>query len=61
MENITSKEVRDNLSDVLNKVAYSNQKFIITRSGKGVAVIISMEEWAMVEDMYQKIKVRNNA
>ena len=56
METITSKDIREHLSDVLNKVAYKDQKYIITRSGKDVAVILSMEEWGLIEKMMQKME-----
>ena len=56
METVSSKEIRDNLSDILNKVAYSGQKYTLTRSGKNMAVIVSMEEWKVVERILQKIE-----
>lgn len=56
METISSKDIRDHLSDVLNKVAYKGQKYTLTRSGKEVAVILSMEEWSLIEKMMQKLE-----
>lgn len=56
METISSKEIRDNLSDILNKVAYKGQKYTLTRSGKDMAVIVSMEEWKVIEKLLQQIE-----
>ena len=56
METISAKEIRDNLSDILNKVAYKGQKYTLTRSGKDMAVIVSMEEWNLIEKVMQKIE-----
>jgi|GEM_PF-1199592 len=56
METISSKDIRDHLSDVLNKVAYKGQKYTLTRSGKEVAVILFIEEWRLVEKMMQKLE-----
>lgn len=56
METISSKDVRDHLSDVLNKVAYKGQKYTLTRSGKEMAVILSIEEWNLIEKMMQRLE-----
>lgn len=60
METISSKDIRDNLSDILNKVAYKGQKYTLTRSGKDMAVIVSVEEWKIVEKLMQQIEDEEN-
>lgn len=56
MEEISSKDIRDQFSSVLNKVAYSGEKFTLTRHGRGVAVLISLEEWKALERLLEKIE-----
>lgn len=56
MKTISSKEMRDNLSDVLNKVAYKGQKYTLTRSGKDMAVIISVEAWQRIEKLLRQME-----
>lgn len=56
MEKITTKEAKKNLSDLVNKVAYSGERFTLTRHGEGVAVIISLEEWEAIESLLEKIE-----
>jgi prevent-host-death family protein len=56
METISSKEARDNLSEILNQVAFKRERYILTRSGKNMAVILSMEEWELVEKILQKLE-----
>lgn len=56
MEEISSKDARDNMSDVLNRVVYQGAHFLLTRHGKGEAVIISLEEWKSVERLLQKLE-----
>lgn len=56
METISSKEARDNLSEILNQVAFKGERYILTRSGKNMAVLLSMEEWELVEKLLQKLE-----
>ena len=56
METITCKEVRDKMSDVVNKVAFGHKRFTITRRGNGIAVLISIDEWREIELALQKIE-----
>jgi prevent-host-death family protein len=56
METISSKEIRKNLSDILNKIAFKGVKYTLTRSGKNMAVIVSMEEWDEIEKILRKLE-----
>ena len=56
MESISAREARDHLSDVLNKVAYGGVKFILTRHGNGIAVLISLDEWKDIEKILERIE-----
>ncbi len=49
MRHISSKQARDELSTVLNRVAYGGEKYLFTRHGNGLAVMISLEEWEVIE------------
>ena len=39
---ISITEIRDNLADALNRVAYGGERVILQRRGKGVAALVSM-------------------
>lgn len=45
------KEIRDNLADTLNKVAYAGERVVLARRGKGVAALVSMEDLDLLEKM----------
>lgn len=45
------KEIRDNLADALNKVAYAGERVVLARRGKGVAALVSMEDLDLLEKM----------
>lgn len=45
-------ELRDSLSEVLDKVENTGEEFIVTRHGRSVAVILSFEEYeSLVETL----------
>ena len=44
MTQIGIKDIRDNLADALNRVAYSGERIVLARRGKGVARLVSMED-----------------
>ena len=56
MEEISSKDARDNMSDILNRVAYQGAHFLLTRHGKGEAVIIPFEEWDLLDRLRQELE-----
>ena len=56
--NIGVKEVRDNLADALNRVAYQGERIVLERRGKGVAVLVSMEDLALLEAIEDREDVK---
>lgn len=56
MEEISSKQARDHMAEILNHVVYQGKHYTLTRHGKGVAVIISLEEWKSVERLLEKLE-----
>jgi prevent-host-death family protein len=47
--NIGIAEIRNNMADALNRVAYQGERVILERRGKGVAAIVSLEDLALLE------------
>ena len=43
------KDIRNNLADAINRVAYAGEHIVLTRKGKGVAALVSMEEVKALE------------
>jgi prevent-host-death family protein len=42
-------EARDNFSDVINRVAYGHERVCLSRGGKDVACMVSVEEAKVLE------------
>ena len=55
---ISVKEIRDNLADALNRVAYGGEQIVLLRRGKGVAALVSMEELKLLEDLEDQRDLR---
>jgi len=49
IESISSRDVRQQLADLLNRVLYANEHFLISKHGKPVAAIISIEELELLK------------
>ena len=59
MVQVGIKEIRDNLADALNKVAYAGERIVLARRGKGVAALVSMEDLELLEKMEDEADVRD--
>ncbi len=47
--NVGIAEIRNNLADCLNRVAYQGERIVLERRGSGVAALVSMEDLALLE------------
>ncbi len=62
----TAQEARQNLADILGIVYYTHEPVIVERRGRPVAVLISPEDYALLQrekdrafDVVQRIQERN--
>jgi prevent-host-death family protein len=51
-------EIRGNLADALNRVAYGGERVVLERRGKGVAALVSMEDLALIEALEDQEDLR---
>ena len=56
MATITAEEARSKFSDVVNRAAYGNERTIITKHGKSMAAIVSMEDLEILERIIAKLE-----
>ena len=52
-------DARKNLADVLNRVAYRGERIAFARRGKAVAVLVSPEDLAMLEQIENNADLRD--
>jgi prevent-host-death family protein len=50
--------IRAKLADALNRVAYTGERIVLERRGKGVAALVSMEDLALLEEMENQADIR---
>lgn len=49
MTTVSAEEARSKFSDILNRAAYRNEPTILTRHGKGIAAVISLTDFELLE------------
>lgn len=48
---ISVSDARSDLAEIINLVKYGNQRFIITRRGRPLAALISIEDYDKLEQL----------
>ena len=56
--NVGIAEIRNNMADALNRVAYQGERVILERRGKGIAAIVSMDDLALLEAIADREDVK---
>ena len=51
MTRIAASALRTNLSDTVNRVAYRGERLVLERRGKPVAVLVPIEDLALLEEL----------
>ena len=56
--NASIVDIRNNLADTLNRVAYTGERIVLERRGKPVAAIVSIEDLARLEQLEDHADLR---
>jgi antitoxin Phd len=59
LNKITTAEARKRFSNVINRVAYSDESFVLTRRGEPIAAIVSMNELKMLREIEDRIDIED--
>jgi prevent-host-death family protein len=57
MSRIAVIEARKVLADILNRASYGKERVVLTRRGKDVAAIVSMDDFATLEEIEDRMDV----
>jgi PHD/YefM family antitoxin component YafN of YafNO toxin-antitoxin module len=49
---------RETMADPINRVLYQGERIVLERHGKGVAVVVSMEDWQTLEALEDAADVK---
>jgi prevent-host-death family protein len=55
MKTLEASQLRQEISDALNTVAYSGQRIAINRHGKRVAVLVTVDDLALLEAVEERV------
>jgi prevent-host-death family protein len=56
MTTVTTKEARDQLAELVNRAAYGRERIVLTRRGKGIAALVSLDDLQMLEEFLQRLE-----
>ncbi len=57
MKRIGARELRNEMSDALNRVAYRGERIAVERRGKEVAVLVPIEDAELLERLEERVDV----
>jgi antitoxin Phd len=56
---VTTAEARKNFADIVNKVAYGKEPVILTRRGREIAALISIDELQLLQKIEDYIDIED--
>lgn len=56
---VTTAQARKNFADLVNQVVYGREPVIVTRRGKEIATLISMDELKLLQQIEDYIDMEN--
>ena len=57
-DTLNSTDARENMAEILNRVAYAKDRVRITRRGKEVAAVVPIEDLEFIERLEDEIDIR---
>lgn len=59
LNKITTADARKKFANIINRVAYSDESFVLTRRGEPIAAIVSMKELNILQDIEDRMDVED--
>ncbi len=56
MSAVTTVEARNQFSEVLNRAAYGHERVVLTRRGKPIAALVSIDDLRILERLIDRIE-----
>ena len=54
---ITTAEARKKFSNIINRVAFGDESFVLTRRGEPIAALVSMKELQLLQEIEDQIDI----
>jgi prevent-host-death family protein len=55
MTRLTASQLREDLADTINKVAFGGERIVLRRNNKDVAALVSIEDFYLLQDLEDKL------
>lgn len=59
LNKITTADARKKLSNIINRVAFGNESFVLTRRGEPVAALVSLNELKLLQDIEDQVDIED--
>jgi prevent-host-death family protein len=56
---ITTADARKKFSNIINRVAYGDESFVLTRRGEPIAALVSMKELRLLQEIVDQIDIED--
>ncbi|MBW1759297.1 MAG: type II toxin-antitoxin system Phd/YefM family antitoxin [Deltaproteobacteria bacterium] len=57
LNKITTADARKKFANIINRVAFGNESFILTRHGESVAALVSMNDLKLLQELEDRIDI----
>jgi prevent-host-death family protein len=57
LRKISTADARKKLANIVNRVAFGKEAFVLTRRGEAVAALVSVEDLRLLQEMEERIDV----
>jgi antitoxin Phd len=59
LNKITTADARKKFSNIINRVAFGHESFVLTRRGEPIAALVSMEELKLLRELEDRIDIED--
>jgi len=59
LNKITTADARKKFSNIINRVAFGNESFVLTRRGEPIAALVSVKELRLLQELEDQIDIED--
>jgi prevent-host-death family protein len=59
LNKITTADARKKFSNIINRVAFGNESFVLTRRGEPIAALVSVKELKVLQEFEDQIDIED--
>ncbi len=59
MDKVTTADARKNLAEIVNQVAYGKEPVVLTRRGKDLVALVSIEDLMLLQKLEDQIDIHD--